>query len=119
MRVRSEARTCMSRQRAIRRAEREAEAAAQRVKRERAVARTAARRRVIARIVPRKADHRVGKVYPRRSYGERVMIVLLSLVAVLLIWTYVDGTATRIALTATLAIVAPAIIVIAFGRRGH
>jgi hypothetical protein len=109
----------VSRQRAIRRAEREAEAAALRAKRARAVARTAARRRAVARIIPRKPDHRVGRIYPRRSYGERVMIILLSLVAVLLIWTYVDGLATRIALTATLAIVAPAIIVIAFGRRGH
>lgn len=109
----------MSKQRAIRRAEREAEAAKARAARERAAARKAKRRQMLRRVAPRRPDRRVGKVYPRRSYGERVLIVLAAAVAIWLIWSYVASFATRIALTATLVIVAPAIIVLAFGRRSH
>jgi Flp pilus assembly protein TadB len=109
----------VSKQRAIRRAEREAEAARARAARERAAARKAKRRQMLRRVMPRRPDHRVGKLYPRRSYGERVLIALAAVVAVGLIWLYVSSFATRIALTATLLIVAPAIIVLAFGRRSH
>ena len=109
----------MSKQRAIRRAEREAEAARARAARERALARKARRRQLVRHVVPRRPDRRVGKLYPRRSYGERIMISLAAVVALWLIWTYVASFATRIALTATLLIVAPAIIVLAFGRRSH
>jgi Flp pilus assembly protein TadB len=109
----------VSKQRAIRRAEREAEAARARAARERAAARKAKRRQMVRRVMPRRPDRRVGKLYPRRSYGERVLIALAAVVAVGLIWTYVASFATRIALTATLLIVAPAIIVVAFGRRSH
>ena len=109
----------MSKQRAIRRAKREAEAARARAARERAAARKAKRRQMVRRVMPRRPDRRVGKLYPRRSYGERVLIALAAVVAVGLIWTYVASFATRIALTATLLIVAPAIIVVAFGRRSH
>ena len=109
----------MSKQRAIRRAEREAEAASARAARQRAAARKTKRRQMLRRVTPRRPDRRVGKVYPRRSYGERVLIVLAAAVAIWLIWSYVASFATRIALTATLVIVAPAIIVLAFGRRSH
>ena len=109
----------MSKQRAIRRAEREAEAARARAARERAAARKSKRREVLRRVTPRRPDRRVGKLYPRRSYGERVLIVLAAAVAIWLIWSYVASLATRVALTATLLIVAPAIIVLAFGRRSH
>jgi hypothetical protein len=103
----------------MRRAEREAEAARARAARERAAARKAKRRQILRRVTPRRPDRRVGKLYPRRSYGERVLIVLAAAVAIWLIWSYVASFATRVALTATLLIVAPAIIVLAFGRRSH
>ena len=109
----------MSKERAIRRAAREAQAAKARAARERAVARKTRRRQMLRRVTPRRPDRRVGKLYPRRSYGERVLIVLATAVAIWLIWSYVASFATRIALTATLVIVAPAIIVLAFGRRSH
>jgi Flp pilus assembly protein TadB len=109
----------VSKQRAIRRAEREAEAAKARAARQRVAARKTKRRQMLRRVTPRRPDRRVGKVYPRRSYGERVLIVLAAAVAIWLIWSYVASFATRIALTATLVIVAPAIIVLAFGRRSH
>jgi len=103
----------------MRRAAREAEAAAARSARERALARRAARRRVLRRVTPRLPDRRVGKLYPRRSYGERVMIIAAAVVALALIWMYVSDLTTRIALTATLAVVAPAVVVVALGRRGQ
>jgi hypothetical protein len=109
----------MSKERAMRRATREAEAAAARAARERAAARRAARRRVLRRVTPRLPDRRVGKLYPRRSYGERVLILVAALVAVAFIWLYVGDITTRIALTATLVVVAPAVIVLALGRRGQ
>jgi Flp pilus assembly protein TadB len=109
----------VSKQRAIRRAAREAEAAKARAARERAAARKSRRRQLVRRMMPRRPDRRVGKLYPRRSYGERIMISLAAVVALWLVWTYVASFATRIALTATLLIVAPAIIVLAFGRRSH
>lgn len=109
----------MSKERAIRRAAREAEAAKVRAAREQALARRAARRRILRRVTHRRPDRRVGHLYPRRSYGERVLIVLAAAVALAFIWTYVAGLATQIALTAVLAVAAPAIIVLAFGRRSH
>jgi hypothetical protein len=108
----------MSKERAIRRAARQAEAAAARAARERATARRVARRRVLRCLTPRLPDRRVGRLYPRRTYGERVLIIVAAAVALVLIWTYIDGLTTRIALTVTLAIAAPAIVVLAFGRRG-
>jgi preprotein translocase subunit SecF len=109
----------MSKERAIRRAVRDAEAAKARAARERAATRKAMRRQLLHRVTPRRPEHRVGKLYPRRSYGERVMIILAIVVALGLIWIYVASFATRVALSATLLIVAPAIIVVAFGRRSH
>ena len=109
----------MSKERAMRRAAREAQAAKARAARERAVARKAKRRQMLRRVTPRRPDRRVGKLYPRRSYGERVLIVLAAAVSIWLIWSYVASFATRIALTATLVVVAPAVIVLAFGRRSH
>jgi hypothetical protein len=107
----------MSKERAIRRAAREAEAATARAARERAAARRARRRAVAQRIVPRRPDRRVGKLFPRRSRAERTFIVVLFALSVFVVWITVDDLATRIALTATLVIVAPAIVVLALGRR--
>jgi hypothetical protein len=107
----------MSKERALRRAAREAEAAAARARRERTVARRAKRRRVLRKMTPRLPDRRVGKLLPRRSYGERVLIVVGLLVGLALIWWNFDDLSTRLALTGALIVVLPAIVVIAFGRR--
>ena len=107
----------MSKERALRRAAREAEAAAARAARERAAARRAKRRQLLRKMTPRLPDRRVGKMFPRRSYGERVMIVTGLLAGVALIWWNFDDLLTRLALTGALIVVLPAIVVIAFGRR--
>jgi hypothetical protein len=107
----------MSKQRAVRRAVREAEAAAARAARERAAARRTRRRAIVRRLTPRLPHRRVGKLYPRRSRAERTLIVALLALSVFIVWMTVDDLATRIALTATLLIAAPAIVVLAFGRR--
>jgi hypothetical protein len=120
----------MSRQRAQRRAVREAEVAAAREARERALARRARRQAVARRMLPdqlarpgRAAPRRlfrrgrVGQAYLRRSAGQRAVIVGVAAVLVLLVWTSFDGLATRIALTLALVIATPALVVLAFGRR--
>jgi len=107
----------MSKERAIRRAAREAEAAAARAARERTAARRAKRCAMVGRLTPHRPDRRVGRLFPRRSRAERTFIVVIFAAAVFLVWVTVDDLATRIALTATLVIVAPAIVVLALGRR--
>lgn len=107
----------MSKERATRRVAREAEAAAARAARARSVARRARRRALARRLTPRLPDRRVGKLYPRRSTGERAIICLVFAVLVYLIWTNFDDLATRIALIATLLVVLPAVVVLVFGRR--
>ncbi|MEU4378067.1 hypothetical protein [Micromonospora echinofusca] len=106
----------MSKERARRRAAREAEAARQRVVRERRVARRSRRRALLRRMTPSLRRGRTGRL-PRHSRGERAAIVLLTLAAMMLIWTFVDDLALRIALVVLLLLVLPAIVVIALDRR--
>jgi hypothetical protein len=107
----------MSKERALRRAAREAEAAATRAARERATARKARRRQVLRKVTPRLPDRRVGKMFPRRTYRERVIIVAGLIAGVALIWWNFDDLLTRLALTGALIVALPAVVVIAFGRR--
>jgi hypothetical protein len=107
----------MSKQRAIQRAARLAAEQREREARARAAARRAKRKAVVRKLTPRRPDRRVGKLYPRRTRAQRVGIVLAYLAAVALIWYFVDDMPTRIALVAALTVAAPAITVIAFGRR--
>ncbi|MCL7455643.1 hypothetical protein AB0J85_09525 [Micromonospora echinofusca] len=106
----------MSKERARRRAAREAEAARQRVVRERRAARRSRRRALLRRMTPSLRRGRTGRL-PRHSRGERAAIVLLTLAAMMLIWTFVDDLALRIALVVLLLLVLPAIVVIALDRR--
>jgi hypothetical protein len=108
----------VSKERAARRAVRESEAAAARAARARTVARKAKRRQIARRItpsIPRRG--RVGKMFPRRSTGERTLIGFILIAVLLIIWFEIDDLATRIALTAIAVLALPAIIVVAFGRR--
>ncbi len=106
----------MSKERARRRAVREAEAARQRVVRERRFARRARRRALLRRLTPRLRRGRTGRL-PRHTRAERAAIVGLTAAAVLLIWALVDDLALRLALVALLLLVLPAIVVIALDRR--
>ncbi|MFG1777338.1 hypothetical protein ACGFIR_23280 [Micromonospora sp. NPDC049051] len=106
----------MSKERARRRAAREAEAARARVVRERRAARRSRRRALVRRLTPSLRRGRTGRL-PRHSRGERAAIVLLTLAAMTLIWTFVDDLALRIALVVLLLLVLPAIVVIALDRR--
>ncbi|PZG01379.1 hypothetical protein [Micromonospora deserti] len=106
----------MSKERARRRAAREAEAARERFVRQRQLARRARRRALVRRMTPTWRRGRTGRL-PRRSRGERAAIVLLTLAAMILIWSLVDDLALRIALSALLVLVLPAIVVIALDRR--
>ncbi|GLI01165.1 hypothetical protein Pa4123_64410 [Phytohabitans aurantiacus] len=104
----------VSKERAKRRALREAEAA-----RERAVAtRRRERRARLRRLKPKLPRRpRTGRLFARRSRTERAGIVALCIVLLTVVWVFVDPIALRVALIALLVLVLPAVVVIAFGRR--
>jgi hypothetical protein len=105
----------VSRQRAIRRAAREAEAARQRARRERAQARAGRRRALIGRLTPHRG--RTGRLYARRALAQRLAIGLVAALAVAFVWWRFDDLATRLALTVVIAVAAPAAVVLTFDRR--
>ncbi|SCG37507.1 hypothetical protein [Micromonospora halophytica] len=106
----------MSKERARRRAAREAEAARERVARQRTVARRQRRRALVRRLTPQWRRGRTGRL-ARRTRGERAAIVGLTLVALFGIWAFVDDLALRLVLVVLLLLVLPAIVVIALDRR--
>jgi len=108
----------MSKERARRRAVREAEQAKARAARARLVARRDRRRAVARRLkasLPKR--RRVGRLLPRRTPGQRALIVGCVAAAILAIWYEVTDLDARIALTAVVLIATPAVVVLAFGRR--
>ncbi|MEE6260680.1 hypothetical protein [Plantactinospora sonchi] len=107
----------MSRERARRRAARVAEVERARAKRARVVARRQRRRALLRRLTPRLPNRRTGRLYARRSRGERAGVVVLALVALGAIWLFVDDLALRLGLIILLVLALPAIVVIALGRR--
>jgi hypothetical protein len=108
----------MSKDRALRRAAREAEEQAARALRARQVARRAKRREIRRRLTPRLPKRgRVGKMFPRRTTGQRTAIGVVLVGVIFLIWYNVDDLGARIAMTAVALLAAPAIVVLAFGRR--
>ncbi|ROT31195.1 hypothetical protein [Micromonospora sp. HM5-17] len=107
----------MSRERARRRAARLAEAERARAARARAVARRQRRRALLRRLTPRLPDRRTGRIFPRRSRGERAGVAVLSLVALGGIWLLVDDLALRLGLIVLVLLALPAVVVIALGRR--
>ncbi|MFI7077289.1 hypothetical protein ACIBO1_08345 [Micromonospora sp. NPDC049903] len=106
----------MSKERARRRAVREAEAARRQVVRERAMARRARRRALVRRLVPTARRGRTGRLL-RYSRGERAAIVALTLAALVLIWLLVPDLGLRLLLIVLLLLVLPVIVVIALNRR--
>lgn len=107
----------MSKERALRRAERQAVADAARAKRLRAVQRRATRKAALRRITPKLPDRRTGKLFARRSRTERTAIGTVVFIALLLIWVYVDPLLVRIGLTAVVVITTPAMVVLILDRR--
>jgi Flp pilus assembly protein TadB len=103
----------MSRQRALRRAARQAE-----VERAQAARNRRARRRAtLKRLRPRLPDKRTGRLYPRRTRAQRAGIAVVAAVALAFIWLYVDSLPTRVALTALVVVASPVVIVLTLDRR--
>ncbi|WP_446216037.1 hypothetical protein [Micromonospora sp. IBHARD004] len=106
----------MSKERARRRAARQAELEAERAVRRRRVARRERRRAVVRRLTPKVRRGRTGRL-ARHTRGERAAIVLLTGATLAGIWYFVDDLALRLALIVLLLLVLPAIVVIALDRR--
>jgi hypothetical protein len=106
----------VSKDRALRRAAREAEVARLRARRERAQARKARRRALIRRLRPPRRG-RTGHLYPRRALGQRIGIALVALLAIGFVWWRFDDLTTRLALTIVITVAAPAVVVLTLGRR--
>jgi Flp pilus assembly protein TadB len=104
----------VSKQRALRRAAREAEAERNRVRRERAARQRAFLRR-LRPTMPRR--RRTGRLPSGLTRAERATIIVGALTALALVWLLVDGLSTRIAFTALIALCAPALIVLTVDRR--
>ncbi|GAA1743502.1 hypothetical protein [Luedemannella helvata] len=113
----------MSKERAQRRAVREAEEALRKAKRARQVARRArwrpmrralAPRTLYRRIVP---DRRTGRLLPRRNSGERLVITTMTVVALAAVWLLLDSWPVRIGLTVLAIVAVPVLVVVAFDRR--
>lgn len=107
----------MSKERARRRAERQAEAERLKARRARSVARRQRRRALARRLTPRLPDRRTGRLYARRSRGQRAAVTGMVLALLMVIWFLIEPVALRIALIALLALALPAIIVVLLGRR--
>ena len=105
----------MAKERALRRAAREAEAERLRLKRARVEARRKRRRSVVRRLTPR--QRRTGRLFARRSPGERASIAVVTLLLLALVWWLVDDLALRIVLTVLGLLCLPALVVVALGRR--
>jgi Flp pilus assembly protein TadB len=104
----------VSRQRAVRRAERLAEAEKRRLRRERAARRRAALRRLRPSL-PRRG--RSGRLPSGVTRAERAAITVGALAALGFVWLLVDATPTRIALTALILLGAPVLFVLTADRR--
>jgi Flp pilus assembly protein TadB len=104
----------MSKERARRRAEREAVLAKEKAARARRVARRQSRRALVRKLTPRMG--RSGTLH-RRSRGERIGIVVVSLALAAMIWLFVPDLALRVVLTTVIVLALPALVVVVLGRR--
>jgi hypothetical protein len=103
----------VSKERARRRAEREALALAVHARR----ARKARRRAFVRRLVPTPRLGRTGKLFPRRTRTQRATIATGVAVVLILVWALVDSLSTKIGLTAFVALATPAVVVLTMDRR--
>jgi predicted small integral membrane protein len=107
----------LSKERAKRREVRLAEAEAARTARQRARDRRERRRALLRRVRPALPDRRTGRLFVRRTRGQRAAVAIVALAALVLVWLGVDALSTRIALTMLIAIAIPALTVLVFDRR--
>ena len=106
----------MSKERARRRAEREALRAAAAAKREQLERRRARRRALLRRLTPKRGRRAWG--LGRRSPGQRALIGVLAIALFGLVWYLVDDWPLRIAFWLLVLLMLPAIAVITFDRKG-
>jgi hypothetical protein len=104
----------LSKERAKRRAERLAVLEQEKAVRARRVARRERRGALLRRLKPRFG--RDGRLY-HRSRRQRIGIVVVTLLAVVAVWTLIPDLPLRIILTAMLVLAVPALVVVVLGRR--
>jgi len=105
----------LAKERALRRAAREAEAERLRAARARAEARRRRRRQLVRRLTPQR--RRTGRLFARRSRGERAGIGVVTLLLLGVVWWLVDDLALRLVLTVLGLLCLPALVIVALGRR--
>jgi Flp pilus assembly protein TadB len=106
----------VSKERARRRAEREAARAVADAKRLRVERRRTRRRAFLKRITPRK--RRVAWGFGRRSPGQRAAVAGVAIALLLLVWYFVESLQGRIALSLLILLALPVVAVITFDRKG-
>jgi Flp pilus assembly protein TadB len=104
----------VSKDRALRRAERLAVLEKQKAARARKVARRQRRRAMVRSLTPRRRS--AGRLH-RRSRSERAGIALVPVLAAVAVWVLVPDLALRIVLIALIVLVLPALVVVVLGRR--
>jgi Flp pilus assembly protein TadB len=102
-----------SKERALRREQRLADAAARRE----AAERREDRRRRLRALRPRLPDRRTGKVFPRRSRTQRAGIAILTVFAVLVVAYLVPSWPARIGLIALILLGMPVFMTLVLDRR--
>ncbi len=105
----------MSRERAHRRAEREAAQAVARAARLRREQRLARRRALLKRITPR--TRRRAWLLGRRTPAQRAGMLGAGIIVLLAIWYFVDPLVLRIAFSLLFLLLLPVLAVVAFDRR--
>jgi Flp pilus assembly protein TadB len=106
----------MSKERARRRAVREAEAARQKEARERRARRQAVVGRLAPGVPALPRRRRVAKVWTRRSRSQRATVVAVALAVIVLTFLLTDSWGIRVAVLALALIGTPALTTLALGR---
>jgi Flp pilus assembly protein TadB len=105
----------VSKERARRRAEREAAKAVAEARRLRRDRRRAWRRRVVRSFKPK--VRRRAWLLARRSPGQRALIIGVGIAALGAIWYMVDSWPLRVAFTLLLVLLLPVLVIVTFDRR--
>lgn len=106
----------MSRERAKRRAEREAARAAEQAIRLRRARRRQRWAALLRRLTPRRGRAAWG--LGRRSPGQRSLIIGIGALLLLVVWFLVDSLATRVGLSVLVLLLLPVVAVVSFDRKG-
>src|SRR3954465_6550261 len=104
----------MSKERARRRAERQAVLEREKASRARKVARRLRRRALVRTLTPRIPS---SGVLHRRSRRQRIGIAVVPVLAAVAVWLLVADDGLRIVLTAMIVIAVPAVVVLVLGKR--